>query len=518
MVVDRPGWNWLERRYFHCCLAASAFFFLVCAVFSVGPHDPDEYFQNVEFASAKLSITPTTDLSWEYQAKMRPWLQPAIYVGVARAAQYLGIRRPLTLLFLFRLVTGLIAWSSLWTLVAAGRCWIESDGGRRRLYSIAAFLWLLPFLGVRTAGETLATSALCFGIAALEWRTNLPSRRVSFALAVLGGIAFGLCFEFRYSSGVMAAGAAFWYLWPAAGRRSLFAGLALGALLALALGAVADWWGYGSITFPVYSYFYQNFVLGRSRDFGTAPFFAYLYLPLQESGAMAPLVFALFVATLLAWLARARSVLTWATAPYVALLCVVAHKEARFLFPLAPFMPFFVVFALASKPPVGAPLASFFRWLASGGRLRFGYLLNVCGLLGVILLPPGANFPLYKLIEDASFAVHGPLDVAVVYPQGRNKMPYRYVGLHMAFLEPKNLRWILDPSVEQLQAKHSQGETFFALVDIPVRLPRPTGWIRSRCTFVWSTFPRWLEPYDFFSWEDRSHWWEFYRCNSASAH
>ena len=53
------------------------------------------------------------------------------------------------------------------------------------------------------------------------------------------------------------------------------------------------------------------------------------------------------------------SVLTWATAPYVALLCIVGHKEARFLFPLAPFLPFFVVIALASEPLLGARLASF---------------------------------------------------------------------------------------------------------------------------------------------------------------
>ena len=188
MAVDRPGWTWPERRHFRLCLAASAFLFLVCSVFSAGSHDPDEYFQNVEFASAKLSITDKADLPWEYRAEMRPWLQPAIYVGVARAAGYLGVQRPLTLLFLFRLVTAIFAWSSLWTLVVAGRRWIDGEAERRRLYSIATFLWLLPFLGVRTSGETMATSALCFGIALLEWRTNLLTGRGSFVFAVLAGI------------------------------------------------------------------------------------------------------------------------------------------------------------------------------------------------------------------------------------------------------------------------------------------------------------------------------------------
>ena len=364
MAVDRPGWIWPERRHFQFCLAASAFLFLVCAVFSAGTHDPDEYFQIIEFASTKLSISDTADLTWEYREQMRPWLQPAMYVGVARAAGHFGIHRPLTLLFLFRLLTAVIAWSSLWTLVAAGRRWFVGEADRRHLYSVAAFLWLLPFLGVRTSGETLATSALCFGIALLEWRTSLSHRGGRFGFAVLAGVAFGLCFDFRYASGVMAAGAGLWYLRPAQERLALFAGLVLGALLALVPGVLADWWGYGSLTFPVYSYLYQNFVLGRaSKDFGSAPFFAYLYLPLQEAGAMAPLVLALILATLVAWWARARSVLTWATAPYVVLLCIAAHKEARFLFPLAPFLPFFVVIAFASEPPV-ARTACFFSSVA----------------------------------------------------------------------------------------------------------------------------------------------------------
>ena len=106
MAVDRPGSIWPERRYFQFCLAASAFLFLVCAVFSAGTHDPDEYFQIVEFTSTKLSITDTADLTWEYREQMRPWLQPAIYVGVARTAAHFGIHRPLTLLFLFRLADG----------------------------------------------------------------------------------------------------------------------------------------------------------------------------------------------------------------------------------------------------------------------------------------------------------------------------------------------------------------------------------------------------------------------------
>jgi len=140
--------------------------------------------------------------------------------------------------------------------------------------------------------------------------------------------------------------------------------------------------------------------------------------------------------------------------------------------------------------------------------------LNAAGLLGVILLPQGANFPLYKLIEDEAFAAHGPVDVVVTHAP--NNMPYWYVGHRMPFLEPKNLRWSFDPPVTDLEARYSQGETFLALVDIPPPTPEPAGWIRSRCTFVWSTWPRWVLPYNFFQWQNRSHGWELYHCDSPA--
>jgi len=504
-----PAWSASERKHFRWCLAASAFLFLIYAIFSEGYLHPDEYFQTVEFASSKLGITDTADLPWEYRQQMRSWLQPALYVVVGEAAEALGIRRPMVLLLVFRLVTGLVAWSALWTLIIAGRRWIDAEDQRRRLYSIAGLLWLLPLLGVHTSGETAATAALCFAIASLEWRADLQDHVLRFLAAVLGGIAFGLCFGLRYPSGLMAAGAGLWYLYSARQRlslfMSLFLGLALGATLALALAVIIDRWGYGSTTFPVYSYLYQNFVEGRAAGYGTAPFFGYLYLPLQNP--MAPLVLLLLAATLIAWARRPWSVLTWASAPYVAVLCVQAHKETRFLYPLAPFLPFFIVFALASEP--SARFASVLKWFASGRRLHLIYLWNAFGLLSVLFISLRPEFTLYRILETRSYATDGPLEVALVHPP--NRKLYWYQNVHHAFIEPKNLR-LTSVSIPELEAKRTRGETFLAIVDNPRRAPEPAAWLRSRCTREWSSWPPWLEPYNYFRWQDRSSWLELYAC------
>src|SRR5438128_10726003 len=62
-----PAWSAPERKHFRWCLGASAFLFVIYAIFSTGDLHPDEYFQTVEFASSKLGITDAADLAWEYR-------------------------------------------------------------------------------------------------------------------------------------------------------------------------------------------------------------------------------------------------------------------------------------------------------------------------------------------------------------------------------------------------------------------------------------------------------------------
>jgi hypothetical protein len=508
MAVDEPthpAWSVTERKHFRLCLAASAALFLMAAVLSDGFLHPDEYYQIIEFASTKLGITDTKDLPWEYPAQMRPWLQPAIFVGLAKFAAFLGINRPFTLMLLFRLLTALISWSALWTLVVAGRRWVADETARRKVYSIAAFLWLLPLLGVHSSAETMATAMLCFSIALLEWRTDCRHRGLRFGVAMLAGLAFGLCFEFRYASAAMAAGAGLWYLVTAESRVSLFFGFLLGGLAALVLGARADWWGYGIPSFPFYSYLHQNFVLGRAKDFGSAPFYGYLYLPLQTP--FAPLILFLLVATVVAWVRSGRHVLTWTSAPYVALLSITAHKEVRFLYPLVPFLPFFVVFALAPAPPLGARFASCLRWFASGSSLQIGRLINACGILSIAFVPLYADFTIYRWLANESYARQGPLVVAVVHGPGR--MPYTYANLRISFVKPANIQLESDPSVGEFETRRARGEEFPVLLLMPEPALEQTAWIRGHCAFVLSSWPWWLLP-KVLKWE-RS-WWELYRC------
>ena len=322
------------------------------------------------------------------------------------------------------------------------------------------------------------------------------------------GVAFGLCFEFRFATVVMAAGAALCYLRPSGQRLSLFAGLVVGGVAALAFGVAVDRWGYGETVLPVLSYLHQNFVVGRAAGFGVSPFFAYLYMPLLT--ALAPLMLVFVVATLVAWWRRPGHVVVWATLPYVAMLSLTAHKETRFLFPVAPLLPFLAMLALAEGPDRARGVVEKLRLFVSGTRLKLLAAFSLSGLVVTLWVSTLGDFPIYQLIEDEAAASQQLLDVAVL--RGERHRPFWRDNEHMAFIEPKSLAWTLNPSVSDLERLRDKGRRFLALVDPHVDAPHSIDWIRSHCRLARSSWPQWLLAYNWFRWQDRVQWWELYGC------
>ncbi|HEX4177427.1 MAG TPA: hypothetical protein VHY57_03280, partial [Rhizomicrobium sp.] len=124
-----------------------------------------------------------------------------------------------------------------------------------------------------------------------------------------------------------------------------------GGVAALVIGALADYWGYGQFVFPPLGYVDVNLVQGvAAHQFGREPVFAYLYLlPAQIFFAITLVLMAAMVAM---WLRNSRHAVTWATLPFVLAHIVVAHKEARFLFPLAILATAFPVLGFSPRLPL----------------------------------------------------------------------------------------------------------------------------------------------------------------------
>ena len=95
-------------------LYASAIIFFITSWFSLGYNQSDEHFQILEFAGLKLDINTELDLAWEYEARMRPTLQPAMVVVVHRTLGLIGVDNPFIISFLLRLLTAAFSFWITW--------------------------------------------------------------------------------------------------------------------------------------------------------------------------------------------------------------------------------------------------------------------------------------------------------------------------------------------------------------------------------------------------------------------
>ncbi len=299
---------------------------IVTAWFSNTFYFPDEHFQILEFMGHRLGITPASELPWEFEARIRPWLQPLLYFLIARPLMALGLTDMFAIVFVLRLVTGLF---SIFALAVFARAIMETlkDEAEKRAFALyLPFFGFLPYLFVRTASETLSAAFAAIAVA-------LVMRAGSARLLAVAGLMCGLAFEARYQTAMIGLGLLAWLALIARARIKGLAAFVGGGLVALAIGACANRWGYGAWVFPPWDYFQVNIVQGvAAKSFGSEPVFAYFYLlPAQLFFAI---TLVLMAAMLAMWTRNPRHVLTWASLPFVLLHVMVAHKEARFLFPL----------------------------------------------------------------------------------------------------------------------------------------------------------------------------------------
>lgn len=367
-----------DARLFRRSLLILGAVTLVTAWFSVLFYFPDEHYQVLEFMGHKLGITPAAALPWEYGARIRPWLQPGLYYLVAAPLRALGVDDMFAISFLLRLLTGLFSLTALAAFVRALAPGLADDTRRTFLRALPLF-GFLPYLMVRTASETLSAAFIALAIAALL-NTRTPAR------LALAGLLCGLAFEARYQTALMGLGLFAWMAVIARARLAALAAFIGGGLIALAIGTLADRWGYGAWVFPPWDYFDVNILQGvAARTFGREPVFAYLYL-LPATGFFA-ITLVVMAGLAAMWLRAPRHVLTWATLPFVLLHVLVAHKEARFLFPLALLAPAFPVLGFSPHLP---------RWRAFFARIwnwRHSWAAHVTNAMSIAFMLYLALYP-----------------------------------------------------------------------------------------------------------------------------
>jgi len=317
---------------------------VITAWFSDVFYFPDEHFQVLEFMAHKMGVTPASALPWEFQQRIRPWFQPAVYYAIAQPLRSLGLTDMFTLSFVLRLLTGLFSLGALAAFARALLPTLNGDDQKRFFIRYLPLFGFLPYLFVRTASETFSAAFIALALAAML--NDQSVRRMA-----LAGLLCGFAFESRYQAALMGLGL---FAWAAVIPRTRIPALAAfigGGLVALAIGTLCDRWGYGAWVFPPFDYFNVNIVQGvAAKTFGREPVFAYLYL--LPATAFFAITLVVMFAMFAMWVRNYRHAVTWASLPFVLLHVLVAHKEARFLFPLAILATSFPVLGFASLPRI----------------------------------------------------------------------------------------------------------------------------------------------------------------------
>jgi hypothetical protein len=329
------------------------------------PFQLDEHFQIVEFASYKHGWTPAAHLPWEFRAGIRGWLVPMLAWGVTGIGHGVGFSIGNSLA-VWRVAAALFATFALVRLIVVTA---PSDGPRAKRHTLIVLTTaFLPYLAARAGSEGLSASFFAVGL------SLLVSEPATLRRATLSGFLFALAFAARMQSAVMILGISLWHLYTYRNYRNALSGLLLGGALGTLLQLPIDYWGYGRFSLPMLGYVRINIVEGVAAKFSTAPWYAYLYLPVGNVFIVSALI--AYIASILVWIRFPKHPLTWAMIPSLALHMALSHKEERFLFPLAMFAACAIPLAIGSE--------SNQAWVRSLARLTISKPARVLWLCALV--------------------------------------------------------------------------------------------------------------------------------------
>lgn len=400
-------------------------FFLLTAIFSEGFYHGDEHFQIIEFAQFKLGNTAEINLPWEFGAQIRPSTQPIIAMGIFYFCDLISITDPYSKAFVLRLITSIFAFSAIVIFLRSINHLIKPSLQNWLLF-LSLFLWFIPFINVRFSSETWAGITLLYGLSFL-----LREKRGQINY-ILAGLFIGFSFVFRFQMGFAVIGIVLWLILNQRKSVQVTFLFIVSSILPIGLSVAIDSWFYGGFVFTPWNYFEYNIIKGVASEFGTSPWYYYLFAIFRFS--FFPIGILILLSLLKVTLTHPKNLIIWVVVPFILFHSVVGHKELRFLFPLANLVPFLIIMAIQE-----------IKWSPFLTRvLLVGFIgINSTLLFSTSLIPAG-NGETKAARRLKSIKKNQP----VAYFKDSN--PYNPWGLNMYFYEPIQNYYQLE-SVEELE-------------------------------------------------------------------
>lgn len=361
-------------RLHRIVLAAAVVVYGITAWNSAGYHAADEHYQLIAFAQWKNGELPPDQLAWEFREGIRSSLQPWAAAMVFRAADAAGAVDPFTKTRMLRLLTAML---SLLAIHGFVRAILPTIGGHahKAFILLAYLLWFLPFLHVRFSSEGWAGIFIPFMLTRILQRDR--------AWAFKAGLFAGLAMACRPPTGLIVLSSAAWMMLVRRDRPRHALVLAAGAALIMVAVLLLDHAFYGTFTPTFWNYLRLGFIGDPAHRFDALPW--YYYPPWIVKYALPPVGAAILGALiLLAW-GQGRHLALWCALPYLAAHTLIAHKELRFLHPLADLVPWILVSAWAPGTIPGSG-----RWRAVRHVVVAVFIIaNLLGLSVVMTSPAG---------------------------------------------------------------------------------------------------------------------------------
>ncbi|PKP50627.1 MAG: hypothetical protein CVT92_14250 [Bacteroidetes bacterium HGW-Bacteroidetes-1] len=325
--------NYFDKQHF-LIVVVSILIYFITAIHSHGYYHADEHYQLIEFAGIKSGTHTPEELAWEYNAQLRPTLQPTIGVGVLYLLRAVGLNNPYNKALVFRLLTAFLALIVISIFVK--NTLIQFSNHRLRGFYIlfSYLLWYIPFMSVRFSSETWAGLMFLLALAFIENKKYVQNK------LFLTGMILGLSFLFRFQMGFLIVCVFVWLFYINKISFSQLLKIFSGITSIILLGSVLDSWFYEEIVFTPWNYFMSFFNTG-GKSFGSEPWYYYFSRLLVAPTLFIGIPVLASIAILL--IKEPKNLFLWCFLVFIAIHSLIPHKEVRFLFPIVFLIPVILI-------------------------------------------------------------------------------------------------------------------------------------------------------------------------------
>jgi phosphatidylinositol glycan class B len=495
-----------SKELFKKLFIFSALIHLIAVFFSEGFHRPDEHLGMLRYVFEKLGVYPASELSWEYPAKIRNWVQPGIYYIIAKCLYLLQIKDPFIITFFLRLFTSVF---SLYVLVEFSkycRSFLKEDRSINIANLCFFSLWFYPFIHARTTAENFGMNVFALGLIILtkplsksllnrhklDLNLNVLKNNITLPvhISILGGFLIGMAVNFRIPLAPMPLFLILWLCFIAKVKVSNIFQILFGTILSVLFTMIFDSWGYGELTYSLWSYLYQEFTNNVSQGFGTSPWHYYIYKTFSKG--VPPLSLFIIGAFSYLWIKRPGHILTWCTLPVFLLHSAIGHKELRYIFPLVIFIPVIISISYENlREKLNSKLIK--------GLIKVSIFVNLVFLLISSIKPAYTPINIYKFLYKNGEKI----DELYTFNNLQRDILKVYLKKETPFIHITK-----ETEIESAISKSKQ--SWFLVEKI-----KDFNYFENRnCSAQYSTYPKWFTD-TFSKWLKRSKAWSIYKCEST---